>query len=141
MLDDKLLNASQENFIGATLGSFLALEVKFFSNQIGIEQLNKTIKALGELPQLSGSYRPGFESQSHHLGMLLSFIVKFMMYLSCEKNENKQKEAGFGPFKKQSYSILPKVVSKSCKGKQYLYSTLSRRFRIGPNESFSSRKT
>ena len=50
MLDDKLLNASQENFIGATLGSFLALEVKFFSNQIGIEQLDKTIKALGELP-------------------------------------------------------------------------------------------
>ena len=22
------------------------------------------------------------------------------MYFSCEKNENKQKEAGFGPFKK-----------------------------------------
>ena len=31
--------------------------------------------------------------------MLLSFIV-FVLYLSCEKNENKQKEAGFGPFKK-----------------------------------------
>ena len=73
--------------------------------------------------------------------MLLLSIVKVVLYLSCEKNENKQKEAGFGPFKKQSYSILPKVVSKSCKGKQYLYSTLSRRFRIGPNESFSSRKT
>ena len=23
-----------------------------------------------------------------------------MLYLSCEKNENKQKETGFGPFKK-----------------------------------------
>ena len=32
--------------------------------------------------------------------MLLSFIVKFVQYLSLnfEKNENKQKEAGFGPF-------------------------------------------
>ena len=30
--------------------------------------------------------------------MLLSFIVKFVLYMSCEKNENKQKEAGFGPF-------------------------------------------
>ena len=30
---------------------------------------------------------------------LLSFIV-FVPYLSCEKNENQAKEAGFGPFKK-----------------------------------------
>ena len=30
---------------------------------------------------------------------LFSFIV-FVLYLSCEKNENKQKGAGFGPFKK-----------------------------------------
>ena len=30
--------------------------------------------------------------------MLFSFIVS-VLYLSCEKNENKQKEAGFGPFK------------------------------------------
>ena len=30
---------------------------------------------------------------------LLSFGV-FLLYLSCEKNENKQKEDGFGPFKK-----------------------------------------
>ena len=30
--------------------------------------------------------------------MLLSFIVKFVLYMSCEKNENKQKEAVFGPF-------------------------------------------
>ena len=29
---------------------------------------------------------------------LLSFKVKFVLYLSCERNENKQKEAGFGPF-------------------------------------------
>ena len=29
---------------------------------------------------------------------LLSFIVKFELYLSCEKNKNKQKEAGFGAY-------------------------------------------
>ena len=33
---------------------------------------------------------------------LLSFIV-FVLYLSCEKNENKQNEAEFGPFKKDHY--------------------------------------
>ena len=38
--------------------------------------------------------------------MLLSFIVKFVLYLLCEKNRNKQKEAGFGPFLKQSIMIL-----------------------------------
>ena len=32
--------------------------------------------------------------------LLLSFIVEFVLYLSCEKDENKQKENGFGPFKK-----------------------------------------
>ena len=32
--------------------------------------------------------------------MLLLFKV-FVLYLSCEKNENRQKEAGFGPFKKK----------------------------------------
>ena len=34
--------------------------------------------------------------------MLLSFIVKFVLYLPCEKNENKQKEARFSPFFKTS---------------------------------------
>ena len=32
--------------------------------------------------------------------MLLSIIVNLVLYLSCEKNKNKQKEAGFGPLKK-----------------------------------------
>ena len=42
---------------------------------------------------------PGFESQA-----FISFIVKFVLYLSlnCEKNENKQKEAGFVPFFKNN---------------------------------------
>ena len=35
-------------------------------------------------------YHPGFESQAH--------IATFVQHLSCEKNLNKQKEAGLGPF-------------------------------------------
>ena len=39
--------------------------------------------------------------------MLLSIIVKFVLYLSCEKNENKQNEAGFGTvFLKKYVRIL-----------------------------------
>ena len=41
------------------------------------------------------SCRPGFESQAAIFAF--SFIV-FVLYLSCEKSQNKQKEAGFGPF-------------------------------------------
>ena len=33
-----------------------------------------------------------------HTIYALSFIVKFVLYLSCEMNKIKQKEAGFGPF-------------------------------------------
>ena len=38
-----------------------------------------------------------------------------MLYLACEKNENKQKEAGFGPFfkKKMLRETGPKVFSKT----------------------------
>ena len=44
--------------------------------------------------------------------MLLSFIV-FVLYLSCEKNENKQKEAGFGPFfKKMLLKLTVKIEHK-----------------------------
>ena len=39
------------------------------------------------------------------LSMLLSFIV-FVLYLSCEKNKNKQKEAGFGPYFKLSFENI-----------------------------------
>ena len=34
---------------------------------------------------------------------LLLFIVKFVLYMSGEKNENKQKEAEFGPFLMKSF--------------------------------------
>ena len=44
----------------------------------------------------------------------LSFIVKFVLYLSCEKSKNKQKEAGFGPFflKKTDYERHNRYVFK-----------------------------
>ena len=37
--------------------------------------------------------RPGFESQAHHLR-----FFQFVLKLYQEKNVNKQKEAGIGPF-------------------------------------------
>ena len=37
----------------------------------------------------------------------LSSFVVFLLYLSCEKNENKQKEDGFGPF------FLKKIITLS----------------------------
>ena len=41
--------------------------------------------------------------------MLLPFIVKFVLFLSREKNKNKQKEAGFGPFLKNVYLLNQKA--------------------------------
>ena len=46
--------------------------------------------------------------------MLLSFVVKFLQYLSFEKNDNKQKEAGIGPCLKsiksdQKIKTLPQL--------------------------------
>ena len=48
--------------------------------------------------------------------MLLSFIV-FVIYLSCEKNKNKLKEAGFGSFKKEVYRpvlFIHDVIEEGC---------------------------
>ena len=36
-----------------------------------------------------------------HASYTFIIFVKFVLYLSCEKNTNKQKEAGFGPFIKK----------------------------------------
>ena len=43
--------------------------------------------------------------------MLSSFIVNFLLYLSCEKKENKQKEVEFGHLKKYfpSLGVKPKI--------------------------------
>ena len=35
-----------------------------------------------------------------HIIKAFLFIFKIVLHLSCEKNENKQKEAGLGPYKK-----------------------------------------
>ena len=37
--------------------------------------------------------------------MILLFIVTFVLYLSCEKNENKQKRPGFGRLKKYRLQV------------------------------------
>ena len=39
---------------------------------------------------------PGFKSQAHHLFVLLKLLFEL------EKNENKQKEAGIGPYLKKT---------------------------------------
>ena len=36
---------------------------------------------------------------------LFPFKVKFVLYFTCEKNKNKQKEAGFGPFLKNRHML------------------------------------
>ena len=54
------------------------------------------------------AYHPGAPGSSpKHTIYAFSFIV-FVLYLSCEKNENKQKEAGFGLF----FLKKPKAVSR-----------------------------
>ena len=47
--------------------------------------------------------------------MLLSFVVKFVQYLSCEKNENKQKEAGLAHLEKNICKFIhSQVHSATC---------------------------
>ena len=58
--------------------------------------------------------------------MILSLTVKFVLYLSREKNENKQKEAGLGPFFK-------KVPEK--KGPSLVFSIKATVNRQGPGSS------
>ena len=54
--------------------------------------------------QISGSSAPNILPSRVQIpdtsSTLLSFIVKFVLFLSREKNENKQKEARFGLFPK-----------------------------------------
>ena len=52
--------------------------------------------------------------------MLLSFIVKFMQYLSCEKNENRLKRPGLAHFLKNI--VVMKVNVKSFDSKQVFWS-------------------
>ena len=50
------------------------------------------------------SCRPGFEFQAHHL-CFLSLIV-FVLYLSCDKNEYKQKSPGLAHFKEEMINCI-----------------------------------
>ena len=49
---------------------------------------------------------PGFEYQAHHL----CFFQFVLLKLYRENNENKQKEAGIGPFLKKTSIYIKKVV-------------------------------
>ena len=51
----------------------------------------------GVLPKVSAYHSAIPGSSPKHGIYIFSFIV-LVLYLSCEKNENKQKEAGFDPF-------------------------------------------
>ena len=53
---------------------------------------------------------PGFESQAHHLRFFQFVLLKLLLEL--EKNENKQKEAGIGPyfFKKMKLVRLISII-------------------------------
>ena len=58
----------------------------------------------------------------------LSFIVKFVLYLSCGKNENKQKEAEFGPFKKDvEFTKTQRLTGAKSIGDLYLVVVLTMR--------------
>ena len=45
--------------------------------------------------------------------MLLSFIVKFVLYLSCEKNEINKKRPGLAHFLKKLFKLLAQTVHYS----------------------------
>ena len=51
---------------------------------------------------------PGFESQAHHLCFIQFMLLKLL--LGLKKNENKQKEAGIGPYFKRMFEQRPEVV-------------------------------
>ena len=49
---------------------------------------------------------PGFESEEHHLRFYLIGIVKFVLYLLCEKKENERK--WFGHFYNKRFTLVSK---------------------------------
>ena len=84
----------QVPIIGRPLLEQVVALIKNVSNKI-ITKTKKVIKwgaAIAQWIHLRlPSCRPNIPS------MLLTFIVKFVLYLPCEKNENKQKVAPLGP--------------------------------------------
>ena len=44
------------------------------------------------------AYHPAAPGSSPKHSIYTFSFIEFVQYLSCEKKENKQKEAGFGPF-------------------------------------------
>ena len=65
------------------------------------------------------SSHPGFESQAYHLCFFQIIYLSFE--LGCEKNENKQKEAGIGPFKKNFFPLSGFKKTKIWLSRKVLY--------------------
>ena len=79
--------------------------------------ISDNIKTLGVPPLLSGMCLPSCRPPPRVRvpstpSMLLSFVV-FMLYLSCKKNENKQKEVGIKRIKRKTAYFIKKL-SKIC---------------------------
>ena len=60
-----------------------------------------------------------------------------MLYLSCEKNENKQKEAGIGPFLKQSLKLNLRAKYKFVHDKLFKISILTNKLFLYPHINIS----
>ena len=68
--------------------------------------------------RLSGivcAYHPAAPSLSPKHAIYASSFIVFVLYLSSEKNENKQKEAGFGPFFLKKYLLALIVLAATDK--------------------------
>ena len=66
-----------------------------------IGETNRQDATIAQWIRLRTSMMPPQVRLQSPLSTLEYFIVKFVLYLSlhCEKNENKQKDVGFGPLK------------------------------------------
>ena len=72
----------------------------------GIVRVNKKLASFPWFRLRLPSCGPGFEYQAHHL----CFFQFVLLKLYRENNENKQKEAGIGPFLKKTSIYIKKVV-------------------------------
>ena len=57
------------------------------------------------------AYHPAAPSLSPKHAIYAFPFIEFVLYLSCEKNENKQKEAWFGSFKKTMWAYCFRELS------------------------------
>ena len=72
------------------------------------------------------SCSPGFKSQALHL----CFFQFVLLKLYRENNENKQKEAGIGPFLKKTIQLLQQINMKKCPNVHPVYSAGIRTYNL-----------